>query len=117
MDLLKWQATQQHRMVALQALSGADEAGAVSLQLGRQLRLLHRKTRDLEPHSSIARCVQAGDRRIARYAFDSAISAAQARRTSRSLIRLGARDLAACYRDLAGLLDQYQRADIRTSFS
>lgn len=117
MDLLKWQATQQHRMVALQALSGADEAGAVSLQLGRQLRLLHRKTRDLEPDSSIARCVQAGDRRIARYAFDSAISAAQARRTSRSLIRLGARDLAACYRDLAGLLDQYQRADIRTSFS
>lgn len=115
MDLLKWQATQQHRMVALQALSGADEAGSVSLQLGRQLRLLHRKTRDLDPDSSIAQCVQTGNRRISRHASHSAISAAQARRTSRSLTRLGAHDLAACYQDLAGLLDHYTQVSANTT--
>ncbi|WP_460135878.1 FUSC family protein [Pseudomonas sp. S1_E04] len=125
MDLLKWQAKQQHRLVALQALLGADnhqtgQAGAVSLQLSRQLGFLQRKTRGLPPDSLIAKCAQTGDRRISRYAAHAAISAAQARRTSRSLIRLGAHDLAACYRDLAGLLDQYNRvanADIHTRFS
>ncbi|OWP69528.1 FUSC family protein [Pseudomonas sp. K2I15] len=122
MDLLKWQAKQQHRLVALQALLGADnqqagQAGSVSLQLSRQLIWLQRKTRDLQPDSSIAKCVQRGDRRISRYASHSAISAAQARRTSRSLTRLGAHDLAACYQDLAGLLQKYAGADIPTRFS
>lgn len=115
LDLLKWQATQQQRLVALQAVSGTDEAGAVSLQLGRQLRLLHRKTRDLEPDSLIARCAQTGARRISRYAAHSSVSAAQARRTSRSLTRLGAHELAACYQDLAGLLDQYTQVSANTT--
>jgi uncharacterized membrane protein YccC len=114
-DLLKWQATQQHRMVALQALSGPYEAGSVSLQLGRQWMWLHRKTLDLEPESSIANCVRTGDRRISRYAAHSSISAAQARRTSRSLMRLGARDLAAGYQDLAGLLDRYTQVSADTT--
>lgn len=125
MDLLKWQARQQHRLVALQALLGADhqqadQAGSVSLQLSRRLLTLQRKTHELEPDSAIAKCAQRGDRRISRYAFNSAISAAQARRTSRSLMRLGAHDLAACYQDLAGLLDTYSsitNADIRTRFN
>ena len=125
MDLLKWQARQQHRLVALQALLGADhqqadQAGSVSLQLSRRLLTLQRKTHELEPDSAIAKCAQRGDRRISRYAFNSAISAAQARRTSRSLMRLGAHDLAACYQDLPGLLDTYSsitNADIRTRFN
>jgi len=92
----------------------------VSLQLSRRLLTLQRKTHELEPDSAIAKCAQRGDRRISRYAFNSAISAAQARRTSRSLMRLGAHDLAACYQDLAGLLDTYSsitNADIRTRFN
>jgi len=76
---------------------------------------LHRKTLDLEPESSIANCVRTGDRRISRYAAHSSISAAQARRTSRSLMRLGARDLAAGYQDLAGLLDRYTQVSADTT--
>jgi uncharacterized membrane protein YccC len=121
MDLLKWQARQQHRLVALQALLGAGHqpaggAGSVSLQLSRRLLTLQRQTRELEPDSAIAKCAQRGERRISRYASTPAISAAQARRTSRSLTRLGAHALAAGYQDLAGLLDTYSsitNADIR----
>jgi uncharacterized membrane protein YccC len=121
MDLLKWQARQQHRLVALQALLGAGHqpaggAGSVSLQLSRRLLTLQRQTRELEPDSAIATCAQRGERRISRYASNPAISAAQARRTSRSLTRLGAHALAAGYQDLAGLLDTYSsipNADIR----
>lgn len=121
MDLLKWQARQQHRLVALQALLGAGHqpaggAGSVSLQLSRRLLTLQRQTRELEPDSAIATCAQRGEQRISRYASTPAISAAQARRTSRSLTRLGAHALAAGYQELAGLLDTYSsitNADIR----
>ncbi|MDU9035667.1 FUSC family protein [Pseudomonas corrugata] len=123
MDVLKWQARQQHRWVALQTLSGADErqaaqTGSTALQLSRQLIRLQRQTRDLEPESLVGTCARRGDRRISTHASHLAISAAQARRTSKSLTRLGAHDLAAGYLELARLLESYASvasADIRKS--
>ncbi|MCI0996681.1 FUSC family protein [Pseudomonas corrugata] len=119
MDLLKWQARQQHRLVTLQALSGAHDqqsaqAGSTALQLSRQWIRLQRQTRDLDPESSVGKCARRGDRRISRYASHPAISAVQARRTSRSLTRLDAHDLAAGYLALAGLLETYASANQRT---
>ncbi|MHC8326657.1 FUSC family protein [Pseudomonas sp. LB1P83] len=111
-DHSKWQARQQSRIVALMNLLGADnqhdyQAGYLSLQLSKQLSRLQRKARRIEPGSPVAYCAQSGARRIARSAYDPAISAAQARRTSRSMRRLGAHQLAMCYQDLAWLLEQY----------
>ncbi|MDO7896931.1 FUSC family protein [Pseudomonas citrulli] len=124
MNPLKWQARQQHRWVALQALLGADHpqvtrAGSVSLQLSRQWLWLQHKARDLAPGSSLGQCARQGERRIARHASQPALGAAQARRTSRALARLGAHELAAGYLELASLLEEYARvttADTRTSF-
>lgn len=111
-DHAKWQARQQSRIVALINLLGADNrhdyrAGYLSLQLSKQLRRLQAKAKRVEPGSPVARCAQSGARRIARWAGDPAICAAQARRTSRSMRRLGAHALATCYHDLAWLLEQY----------
>lgn len=114
LDRLGWQAKQQHRMVSLLALLGADQpqadpAGYVSLQLSRSLGRLQRKTGQLAPGSAIAECAQRGARRLSRHALNTAVSAAQARRTAKSMRRLGAPHLAACYEELAGLLEQYGR--------
>jgi len=111
-DHPKWQAKQQSRLVALKSLLGADnpqdyQAGYLSLQLSKQLSRLQRNASGIDPESPVAQCAQTGARRIARYAHHPAISAAQARRTSRSMRRLGARHLAICYQDLAWLLEQY----------
>ncbi|OPA89457.1 fusaric acid resistance protein [Pseudomonas fluorescens] len=111
-DHLKWQATQQHRIVALKSALGADnphadQAGYLSLQLSKQLSRLQRKASRIAPGSPVAQCAQTGTRRIARFAYDPAIGAVQARRTARSMERLGAHHLAACYQDLAGLLEAY----------
>ncbi|EJL02486.1 MULTISPECIES: FUSC family protein [Pseudomonas] len=111
-DHPKWQAKQQHRLVALKGLLGANHpdayhAGYLSLQLSKQLNRLQRKASCIDPESPIARCAQTGARRIARYAHAPAISAAQARRTSKSMSRLGAHHLSISYQDLARLLEQY----------
>ncbi|QXI31138.1 FUSC family protein [Pseudomonas vanderleydeniana] len=108
----QWQAKQQHRMVSLHNLLGPepqhdDQAGYLSLQLGRELKRLQRKASALDPSSPIARCAQAGRLRIARNAHAPSISAAQARRTSKTMTRLGAPHWAACYQDLAWLLQRY----------
>ncbi|SFN93783.1 Uncharacterized membrane protein YccC [Pseudomonas sp. NFACC24-1] len=111
-DHSKWQAKQLSRLVALKSLLGADNtqdyhAGYLSLQLSKQLSRLQRNASGIDPESPVAQCAQTGARRIARYAHHPAISAAQARRTSRSMRRLGAHHLAICYQDLARLLEQY----------
>ncbi|MCK3831142.1 FUSC family protein [Pseudomonas fluorescens] len=111
-DHAQWQAEQQHRLVTLKSLLGADHphadpAGYLSLQLSKQLNRLQRKASGVDPASPVARCVQSGARRVARYAHHPAIGAAQARRTSRSLSRLGAPHLASGYQHLARLLEQY----------
>ena len=116
MDLLKWQARQQHRIVSLQALSGPDApllhtAGHLSLQLSRSLQRLQDQARHLPPGTPIARCAQSGARRLSRFAAHPALNALQARRTAHALARLGACELAGCYRDAADLLAQYARAD------
>lgn len=116
MDLLKWQARQQHRIVSLQALSGPDAplphmAGYLSLQLSRSLQRLQDQARHLPPGTPIARCAQSGARRLSRFAAHPALNALQARRTAHALARLGACELAGCYRDAADLLAQYARAD------
>ncbi|WP_223496270.1 FUSC family protein [Pseudomonas sp. A-RE-26] len=114
-DHSRWQATQHHRIVALTTVLGADhqhddQAGYLSLQLSKQLSRLQREASGIAPGSPVAQCAQTGARRMARYAYDPAISAAQARRTARSMRRLGAPDLAICYQDLAWLLEQYANA-------
>ncbi|WP_123343358.1 FUSC family protein [Pseudomonas brassicacearum] len=111
-DYPKWQARQQSRLVALKRLLGADnpheyQAGYLSLQLSKELSRLQRKASCIDAESPVAQCAQAGARRIAQYAHHPAISAVQARRTSRSMRRLGAHHLAICYQDLAWLLEQY----------
>lgn len=111
-DHSKWQAKQQSRLVALKSLLGADNTqdyhtGYLSLQLSKQLSRLQRNASGIDPESPVGQCSQTGARRIARYAHHPAISAAQARRTSRSMSRLGAHHLAICYQDLAWLLEQY----------
>ncbi|UOP12105.1 FUSC family protein [Pseudomonas palleroniana] len=111
-DQGKWQAKQQHRMVSLKNLLGPDnqhdyQAGYLSLQLSRELGRLQRKASRVDPASPIAKCAQAGIRRISRYAHAPSIGAAQARRTSKSMTRLGAHHLAACYQYLAWLLERY----------
>lgn len=113
-DHPKWQAKQQSRLVALKSLPGADDpqdyqAGYLSLQLSKQLDRLQRNASGIDPESPVALCAQTGSRRIAQYAHHPAISAAQARRTSRSMSRLGAHHLAFCYQDLAWLLEQYAK--------
>ncbi|TSD77759.1 FUSC family protein [Pseudomonas sp. KBS0710] len=116
MDLLKWQARQQHRIVSLQALTGPDApllhtAGYLSLQLSRSLQRLQDQARHLPPDTPSARCAQSGARRLSRFAAHPALNALQARRTARALTRLGARELAGCYQDAADLLAQYARAE------
>ena len=111
----KWQAQQQHRIVSLKSLLGADrqgdcEAGYLSLQLSRELARLQRHIRRLAPGSPIARCAATAIRRLAQSADHTAISAAQARRAAKSMQRLGAEQWAARYRDLAWLLEQYENA-------
>ncbi|MCF5544234.1 FUSC family protein [Pseudomonas salomonii] len=116
LDLLKWQARQQHRIVSLQALAGTDDpavhtAGYLSLQLSRSLQRLQAQARHLPPGTPLARCAQNGARRLSRFAAHPALNALQARRTAHALKRLGARELAGCYQDAADLLAQYARAD------
>lgn len=111
-DHAQWQAEQQHRLVTLKSLLGADHphadpAGYLSLQLSKQLNRLQRKASGIEPASPVAQCVQSGAQRIARYAHHPAIGAAQARRTSLSLSRLGEPHLASGFQHLARLLEQY----------
>lgn len=121
-DLLKWQARQQHRLVSLQALSGPDEppahaAGFLSLQLSRSLKRLQDQAGHLPAGTPLARCAQNGARRLSRFAAHPALNALQARRTARALTRLGARELAGCYQDAADLLEQYARADVGAQLS
>ncbi|ARB27388.1 FUSC family protein [Pseudomonas tolaasii] len=115
MDLLKWQAKQQHRLVTLQALPGAgnppaDAAGYVSLQLSRSLARLYDKACHLEAGSPTARCTKRGIRRLARYASHPAINAVHARRTAHALGLVGAGGLADCFLDIADLLAHYASA-------
>lgn len=115
LDHHKWRAKQQHRIVSLSTLLGADsshdyQAGHLSLQLGSELRRLHLKANRLDPESSIAKCAATGTQRISRFAYDPAIAAVQACRTSKALARRGAHHLAECYQDLGWLLEQYASA-------
>ena len=109
MDLLKWQARQQHRMVSLQALPGGegDAVGALSLQLSRSLGRVYARTRELTPGTPVARCAQRGIRRLSRHASEPGLNALQARRTAQGLRLLGAGELARCYQEVAQLLGAY----------
>ena len=111
----RWQAQQQHRIVALKSLLGAHrqgdyEAGYLSLQLSRELARLQHHTRRLPPGSPIARCAATANRRLTRSTHHTAIGAAQARRAAKSMQRLGAEQWAARYRNLAWLLERYENA-------
>ena len=111
----RWQAQQQHRIVALKSLLGAHrqgdyEAGYLSLQLSRELARLQHHTRRLPPGSPIARCAATANRRLTRSTYHTAIGAAQARRAAKSMQRLGAEQWAARYRNLAWLLERYENA-------
>ncbi|WP_434765678.1 FUSC family protein [Pseudomonas triticicola] len=111
-DLPRWQAKQQHRLVALTGLPGADDSreaqtARLSLQLSKQLKRIQQATIALSPDCAVAQCARAGWRRVARYAGDFGVNAAYARRTAAAMTRLGADYLAICYEDLARLLEQY----------